>query len=501
MVFSSPVFLFLFLPAVLGAVYLLRVPRNLMLLLFSLLFYTWGEGVLVLIMLFTIAANYIAGLLIAGWHYSLRHPPKKLIPGVRRSGWQRLGLLISILANLGLLGFYKYFDFGVGNLNALLGMVGLESWQYHPAFTVTLPLGISFFTFQSMSYTFDVYLGHTRASRNLIDFACYVTMFPQLVAGPIVRYTDIAVELKHRDLSLERFSYGAERFIIGLAKKVLIANVVARPVDDIFALANGDLTCGLAWLAMIGYSLQIYFDFSGYSDMAIGLGHMFGFKFMENFNYPYISRSITEFWRRWHISLSTWFRDYLYIPLGGNRRGPARTYFNLFLVFFLCGLWHGASWNFVVWGIWHGVFLVIERVWLGKVLGRVWRPLSHLYTFLVFIVGWVFFRAGDFGQALAFLQAMVGLGHGEGLAYNVFLYLNNQVILFGALGILGSAPLWPWLQRWFAKGLEAPRPALRTRMLHGGWTVFELCWIALLMIASCASLATNTYNPFIYFRF
>jgi alginate O-acetyltransferase complex protein AlgI len=333
MVFSSPVFLFLFLPIVLGIYFILpRFMRNCWLLVMSLLFYTWGEHLFTLVMLASIAMNYLSGLLIDRFRGGR---------GANHVLWA------SVAANLVLLICYKYSDFLLANLNVLLIAA---HWQPLHEKPTHLPIGISFFTFHAISYVIDVHRGNARVQKNFLNFALYESLFPQLVAGPIIRYQDIADQIDRRRETLSGFAYGVIRFITGLSKKMLIANVLAVSADEIFALPSGGLSTSVAWLGAICYALQIYFDFSGYSDMAVGLGHMFGFRFVENFNYPYVSRSIQEFWRRWHISLSTWFRDYLYIPLGGNRVSPRRIYLNLIIVFFLCGLWHGASWNFVIWG-------------------------------------------------------------------------------------------------------------------------------------------------------
>lgn len=350
-----------------------------------------------------------------------------------------------------------------------------------------------------MSYTIDVYRGDVRATRNLIDFACYVTMFPQLVAGPIVRYRDIATQLVQRTVSRSTFVEGISRFILGLAKKVLVANTVAVLADAVFGMATGDLTTGLAWLGVLAYSLQIYFDFSAYSDMAIGMGKMLGFRFPENFNYPYVARSMREFWRRWHISLSTWFRDYLYIPLGGSRHGAHRTYMNLVVVFVLVGFWHGASWTFIVWGLYHGAFLVLERVGLSAII-KPRRVLSHVYTVAVFVGGWVLFRADTFGQAMAMFKAMAGFAEGAGVVHSVVRYVHADTIIAMTAGAVFSMPILPWLTRWWRERLA--------RRTGPGRVALELCsagvfaaTLGVLGLWSVAALAGGTYNPFIYFRF
>ncbi len=503
MVFSSTLFLFCFLPVVL-LIYTITPGklRNVFLLLSSLFFYAWGETWFVLVMLASILIDFCAGMLIASAFGKRREEEIPLLPvGGRRTATQRLGLLLSIMANLGILGFFKYFNFSVDSYNAAARFVGLSDLQWETTLQVFLPLGISFFTFQSMSYTFDVYLGNVRATRNLLNFATFVSMFPQLVAGPIVRYKDISERLRRRTVNIGDFSYGVRRFIIGLGKKIIVANAFAVPADKIFAIPDADLTTALAWLGVVSYTFQIYFDFSGYSDMAIGLGRMFGFHYLENFNYPYISRSITEFWRRWHISLSTWFRDYVYIPAGGNRRSLGRTYFNLWMVFFLCGLWHGASWNFVVWGLFHGMLLVSERFFGLRVSlpHPRWVPIKHAYVLLAVMVGWVFFRAESFGQAWVFLKAMAGIAGGDGRIYYPSLYFGNELVFLTVVAVIGSCPVGPYVS-------EKLRVLLDARGRLGLWPrlaseVAGVLALVGLFVVSAMKLAATTHNPFIYFRF
>jgi alginate O-acetyltransferase complex protein AlgI len=394
MVFSSAIFLFLFLPVVLvlyHGFFFLPVSlgsrartwftaSNGFLLLCSLIFYFWGEQYRVFIFLATTFLDYVAALLIVG---TFAKDPPQLEVGGARTNLQRLTLALSICSNLTLLAYFKYFNFLAHSYDVFVRSLGLPTWQLKTVPIVALPLGISFFIFHSMSYTIDVYSGRVKATRSFVDYACYVMMFPQLVAGPIVRYSYVAKALVSRAVTAEYFASGVTRFMIGLSKKVLVANTVARIADKIFALPTDALTPAVAWLGVGAYTIQIYFDFSGYSDMAIGLGRMFGFELPRNFNFPYIASSVREFWRRWHISLSTWFRDYLYIPLGGNEGGSFRTGVNLLVVFFLCGLWHGAKWTFVVWGLYHGFFLIMERTgWTHAFNGRA-RWLGHVYTILV----------------------------------------------------------------------------------------------------------------------
>lgn len=474
MVFSSNVFLFLYLPLVLAGYFLLpRFLRNGFLLLASLFFYSWGEGFYVLLMLASILLNYIGGLVI-----------ERLRP---RGAKIALGLFISI--NLLLLGAFKYANFLVDNINLLIVALGANPVQLDP---VHLPIGISFFTFQAMSYVIDVYRGEARVQRNPVNSSLYIALFPQLIAGPIVRYHDIAAQLTSRVSSLDKFSSGVSLFIIGLGKKMLIANPAGEVADQIFAIPAGELDMALTWLGVACYTLQIYFDFSGYSDMAIGLGRMFGFEFKINFNYPYISQSIREFWRRWHISLSRWFRDYLYFPLGGNRRGPWRTYFNLFVVFLLCGFWHGASWNFVIWGLMHGGLLVLERTPFARLLDGLWRPLRHAYVLLAVMVSWVFFRADELNYAVAYLAAMFGFGAGTGVLHPVVMYftVDKQLVLIA--GIIGATPVLPWIKQHVSN---------MARPLQSGATLLATVGLAMVLALSAMYLAAGTHNPFIYFRF
>ncbi len=501
MVFSSIVFLFYFLPVTLAVYFILFLPTlrgwrptfwrrvsNLFLFFVSCLFYFWGENFLIWIMLTSTLIDYLAGLMISGGFR--RRAIVELDPGGPRSPLQRLGLVSSIVSNLCFLGYFKYFNFFSDNVNSAMVAMGLDSahWQ-----DITLPLGISFYTFQSMSYTIDVYRGKVKATRNFIDFACFVTMFPQLVAGPIVRYRDVAEQLVRRVVSRSLAVAGVRRFVLGMAKKVLVANIVAIPADQIFALPTTELTAPVAWFGVLCYTLQIYFDFSGYSDMAIGLGGMLGFRFPENFNFPYIATNIQDFWRRWHISLSTWFRDYLYIPLGGSRGSAARTYANLVTVFFLCGLWHGAAWNFVAWGLFHGAFLVIERMGLSKVLVRIPRPLRHLYTMLVVVVGWVLFRADTLPHAAEYLGALFGLSEGNPVRYPLMRFITSQVALMFSVGIIFSTPVLATIRRFFS-GTRGPVGT--AALFFSEWAV-----LIILMVLVTIQIASGTHNPFIYFRF
>ncbi|MBW2699809.1 MAG: MBOAT family protein [Deltaproteobacteria bacterium] len=476
MVFSSVTFLFFFLPLVLAIYLILPLRgRNVFLMLASLLFYTWGEAEYVGIMVVSIASNYVCGRLLG----RTSSPRKK-----------RRVLIGAVAINLGLLGAFKYANFLADNLNHLLAAAGIGTLDIPQ---VHLPIGISFFTFQALSYVIDVYRGQSEVQRSPIKLALFVSLFPQLIAGPIVRYHQVAEQITHRIVNCEKFQKGIQRFIIGLAKKVLIANTLAVTADQIFKLDPTSLPVATAWLGVICYTFQIYFDFSGYSDMAIGLGRMLGFDFPENFNYPYVAKSVREFWRRWHISLSTWFRDYLYIPLGGNRHGAMRTYVNLVLVFFLCGLWHGAVWTFVVWGLYHGIFLALERTAFGQVLDRSWRPLRHIYTVLVFGAGWVVFRAETLTQAGQYYASLMGFADAPDARYGPGTYANPLVILVLLLGLVCSLPVLPILKKWLT--------AERHETTRGLVQLVSSVTLLLLLLLCVLPLASGTYNPFIYFRF
>lgn len=475
MLFSSAIFLFLFLPLVLLLYYLTpRRGKNILILLASLFFYTWGEMEIVFVMLTSTVVDYFCGLAI-------------------QNGKRKSGLFISILVNLGLLAFFKYGNFTLDNFNALVQLLGITNENIINLPRIALPLGISFYTFQTMSYTIDVYRGVVRANRNFIDFATYVTLFPQLIAGPIVRYRDIHDQLKHRKESVNKFSEGIERFIIGLSKKMILANTLGAVSNDAFTIPGDQLSFGMAWLGIICYTLHVYFDFSGYSDMAIGLGKMLGFDIMENFNYPYIARSVRDFWRRWHISLSTWLRDYLYIPLGGSRVGPVRVYINLFTVFVLCGLWHGASWNFVLFGVLHGIFLVAERLGLEKWLEKSWRPISHIYLLWFFSMSLVLFGIEHLSDAMNYYHVLYG-GNGVDLQ-GVYKYFNLEMLLVGLAAIVLSMPIYHIGKRWAVQ--YTPPGAIMT------WTrrfTFQVLLLFLLVL-SASYLAADVYNPFLYFRF
>ena len=471
MVFSSISFLFVFLPLLLAVYFLLparlREGRNLVLLLFSLFFYGYGGPRFLLLMLLSIAVNYAGGLLAA--------------PGQRR---RRLWTGLVTAVNLGLLGWFKYAGFLGANLNRI--------WTGLPVPEVALPIGISFFTFQGLSYVLDVYRGEAVAERNPLRVALYISLFPQLVAGPIVRYTTVADEIRNRRETLDAFTDGAVRFLFGLGKKMLLANQLGLLADQVYATRPEFLTTALAWLGAAAYTGQVYFDFSGYSDMAIGLGRMFGFHFLENFNYPYLSQSVTEFWRRWHISLSTWFRDYLYIPLGGNRCAHWKHIRNILVVWALTGLWHGAAWNFLCWGLYFGLLLLGEKYGWGRILERAPAALRHLYAMVLIVVSWVLFRAETLDYAVRFLQAMAGFAQG-GLTDGRTTYYLLEFRWELLLAIPAAMPVKSWLQNW----LESKSGAAAQALLAWGPKLIALGMFGL----SFLRLVSSSFNPFIYFRF
>lgn len=464
MVFSSLTFLFIFLPLVLLFYFLLPGIRakNAVLCLFSLVFYAWGEPVYVLLMIASILLNYLVGL------------------GMERFPGRKKGLLIlALIFNLGAIGYFKYAGFFLSSLNSLFSL-------HLPALQIALPIGISFYTFQILSYVIDVYHGRTAAQRNLLSLATYITMFPQLVAGPIVRYETVREELSARQVSLNDFTEGLSRFFFGLGKKVLIANQMALVADAVFDAAALP-PAGALWIGALCYAMQIYYDFSGYSDMAIGMGRMFGFHFTENFNYPYIAYSVTDFWRRWHISLSAWFREYVYIPLGGNRCGTARHIFNMLVVWLLTGLWHGAAWTFVLWGLYYGLLLILEKHVLGNVLNRIPKAVRRIVTFLLALFGWIIFRSESLAALGRFLSGAFSFGFsGTG----AFLMSNSNALsplILLPVALLGCLPWTRWLAKRFPDS--------------GVLAALRLACAFLIWLASIAMLLGESYNPFIYFRF
>ena len=465
MVFSSLLFLFLYLPVVLAVYYLApRRWRNLWLFVVNLVFYGWGEPVYILLMVFSIGLNYASGWLIDRFR------------GQRRRA--RCILTLNTVLNLALLFFFKYFDLVAETLSRLPGIS-------IPTLGLALPIGISFYTFQSMSYPIDVYRGDGHVQKDFIKFGTFVALFPQLIAGPIVRYKDIAQQLDDRRESPDQFAEGVQRFVVGLGKKVLLANNLGLLWDAYANAPAGELTFTGAWLAAIAFSFQIYFDFSGYSDMAIGLGKMFDFTFLENFNYPYISRSVTEFWRRWHISLGNWFKDYLYIPLGGNRYGLPRQILNILIVWACTGIWHGASWTFLFWGLYYAFFLLLEKTFLLRVLDRLPAAAGHLYTLLVAVSGWVIFEQTSMTQTMVFFRAMFGFGQ-AGFAAGADGYYLLSFSLPLLIGGFASLPTGK---------------TLYNRLPERVRTILSPVLILLVLVISTAYLVDSTYNPFLYFRF
>jgi alginate O-acetyltransferase complex protein AlgI len=521
MVFSSLVFICIFLPVAFIAHSLIpnmRV-RNVLLVIASLLFYSYGEPVYVLLIIASTLLNYLFGRALGSTpdrasgrtsSRALNHTPSRVAdsasanaltntpanashsashstPGTKN---RKLILILAVAANLGMLGVFKYASMVATTGAALAANLGI-ALQDSPLVDIVLPIGISFYTFQALSYVIDVYRGEVTAQKNYLNILLYISFFPQLIAGPIIKYHDIAVQLKSRTVSPTKAAQGLRRFCVGLAKKVLIANTMAVAVDALFSAADAHVNAAVAWLAALAYLLQIYYDFSGYSDMAIGMGKMFGFDFKENFNYPYRSTSIKEFWRRWHISLSTWFKEYLYIPLGGNRKGRARTSANKIIVFFCTGLWHGANWTFVVWGLFHGLFLLLEDF---VPLRRLPRALGHIYALLVVCVGFVLFRAADFGQAAHFISQMfTGFWTTHEAAALALSQLNPLFICAFVAGVLGSFGLPALLRRLYVRVSPGARGTVVRPALYAG---------SLLLLLVCLMfLSSGQYNPFIYFRF
>lgn len=469
MLFSSITFLFLFLPVVLAVYYL--VPwkvKNIALLIASLFFYAWGEPVYVVLMVLSILLNYFCARDIK----ENENEPVKA----------KFNVVFAVAVNLFILGFFKYYGFLLDTINAVFS----TEIAYRE---LPLPVGISFYTFQAISYIVDIYRGKAQPQKNILYFALYISMFPQLIAGPIVRYEDIEAQLKHRRLSLQRLGQGAMYFIIGLAKKTVIANSVGVVFEQISEMPASSLSVLTAWLGAFSYAFQIYFDFSGYSDMAVGLGKMFGFEFKKNFDYPYISKSVTEFWRRWHISLSTWFREYVYIPLGGNRCSVSRNIFNLMVVWVLTGMWHGAAWNFIAWGVYYGVILVMEKYVWGASLDMLPNPMRHIYTGIMVLVGWVLFFSPSLGYALRYLGAMIGGGTGIVDNQGAFLLFGHWLLYL--LAVLGSSSLGMRLVN------AVPRMA---RSARAQAAVSVVIYMGIFVI-SVAFLVTDTFNPFLYFRF
>lgn len=480
MVFSTSIFIYLFLPVTLIIYYLMpKKGKNLIILLSGLLFYSWGEPIYVIVMLISTMIDYFAGLIMN--HFEGRKVPR------------RICLIVSIVMNLGLLGIFKYSGFIAENINAIAGtqIIDINNMNFFGIEYLPmnmLPIGISFFTFQSMSYTIDLYLGNVKVQKNPISFAAFVTLFPQIVAGPIVRYDDVAKELDDRSITIDLIYDGIIKFIIGLSKKVLIANSIGALWTSIKATDIANVSVVSSWLGILAFTFQIYFDFSGYSDMAIGLGKMMGFNFPKNFDYPYLSKNISEFWRRWHITLGAWFKSYVYFPLGGSRKGMPRTVFNLAVVWFLTGVWHGASWNFILWGTLYGVVIILEKLFLGKLLDKIPDIFGHIYTMLLVILGWVLFDTADLPTAGAYIAKMFGFGGGAFIDSTALYQIATYGITF-IICIIGCTNL-PKL------AVEALKKKSAVLVNYGGIAVMTG-----MFIICAAYLVDQTYNPFLYFNF
>ncbi|MEG1458401.1 MAG: MBOAT family O-acyltransferase [Acetivibrio sp.] len=472
MVFSSLLFLFRFLPLVLLLYYISpKKMRNFILFAVSLLFYAWGEPVYIVIMLFSTVVDYVHGRLVDSF---LNHGKRKKA---------KLAVISSMVINLSLLGFFKYYDFIAESINGVFH-TGI------PILELALPIGISFYTFQTMSYTIDVYRGQAKMQKNIISFGAYVAMFPQLIAGPIVQYKTIAKELDSRNENTTDFSDGISQFMIGLGKKVLLANNIGLLWDTVKAMPISEISVITAWLGIFAFAFQIYFDFSGYSDMAIGLGKMFGFHFPLNFNYPYMSKSITEFWRRWHITLGTWFREYVYIPLGGNRKGKSKQIRNILIVWLLTGIWHGASWNFLAWGAYYACFLILEKIWLLPKLEKLPKVVAHFYTLFVVLIGWVIFAFDSLKDGFSYIGWMVGRGNIDFMnTQTLYLMLNYGLLLCILVFASTNLP---------QKGMAFLMNQLKNETLR---TIVETLGYLFIFLCSVAYLVDATYNPFLYFRF
>ena len=466
MVFSSLIFIFLFLPLIIFIYYISRKKlRNYILLFASLFFYAWAGVDYLKLLIISIILNYILGIFID------RSKGKSKVKAIF--------LCVGIILNLSILFYYKYYDFFIYNINDIFNTNFALKY-------IALPIGISFFTFQGISYIIDIYRNDGKVNKNIFSVALYISFFPQLVAGPIIKYKSIDNEIRSRKESIEGFSYGIDRFIVGLAKKVVLADILAAIVNDIMPYHVYGIDIPTAWLGAICYTFQIYFDFSGYSDMAIGLGYMFGFSFMENFNYPYISKSITEFWRRWHISLSTWFREYLYIPLGGNRKG--NVYFNLFIVFLVTGVWHGAAWNFIIWGLWHGFFIIIERLIRDKELyKKIPICFKWMATIFIVIIGWVLFSASSFTEAIDYIKIMFGIVRYDNISFSISYFINKKLIFWLVISIIASTPIATIIKNKYKE--------------YKYFEVIKSIAVLILFLVSIIFVVNSTYSPFIYFQF
>ncbi len=473
MVFASAIFIFLFLPMTMFFYWIIpKRFKNSCLFIASIIFYSWGGIVYTALVLFSITVNYFLGRRINNC-------------GTKK----RYYLIISVIFNLGILGFFKYCNFICDNISFLISLIVPNFCIDIPQ--IPLPIGISFFTFQIMSYIIDLYRGDIKVQNNIVNLGLYIMLFPQLIAGPIVRYIDIEKEITERKITVDSMVYGTKRFIIGLAKKVLIANAMGKWADAAFGLHSSILSTPMAWLGILGYTMQIYFDFSAYSDMAIGLGKVWGFNFLENFNYPYIACSMQDFWRRWHMSLTNWFRDYLYIPLGGNRKGKKRTYINNFIIFFCTGLWHGAAWNFIIWGLFHGMFLIIEKAGVNKIIKNLPTIIQHFYTLIIVCIGWVFFRANNLTHSFEYIKRMFIWNINGNIRF--WYQLENWNILIGIIAIILCAPVFPVLCSKIKKKVGSSYSLFFC-------CISNICYLTLYGLSVCF-IAGSSFNPFIYFRF
>lgn len=485
MVFSSVLFLFYFFPLVLALYYTAPLKlRNLLLFISSLFFYAWGEPIYIVLMLLTITLGYFSGLILDKYLKNEKTVKAKIV------------LILTIVVDLGILGFFKYGDFVINNINSIFS-------TSIPPLNLPLPIGISFYTFQTMSYTIDLFRGDTKVQKNYISFGTYVALFPQLIAGPIVRFKTVAEELDTRKENLDDFTSGIQRFILGLGKKVLLANNIGMLWDSISKSGVENLPVLTAWIGILAYTFQIYFDFSGYSDMAIGLGRMFGFHFLENFNYPYISKSITEFWRRWHISLSTWFKEYVYIPLGGNRKGKLMQFRNIAVVWLLTGLWHGASWNFIAWGVYFGIILMIEKLFLLKYLEKAPKIICHIYTMFLVIISWGLFAFNNFTEAFNYIKAMFG-GYGNILYNTESLYILTTNIIMFIILILASTPLPKIIADKLMNIGNKTNIKAESQSATDGSTIFFIAkqvFLVGVLVIAIAYMVDASYNPFLYFKF
>lgn len=492
MVFTNTIFLFFFFPIFLLLYFAFPIKgKNILLIFGSLVFYTWGEKGIVLFLIISATYNFLFGLFIENYN---------------KKGW----LIISLLINLGVLFFFKYLNFAFDNIRTLFSFFGFDTGKLIPSLSFAIPLGISFLTFRAVSYSIDVYYGRIPAARNIISFFTFFVMFPPITAGPIVRYSEISDQIKRRKISIDDISEGIERFITGLIKKVIIANTFAFIADQVFATPFVQISTGWAWIATVAFSFRIYYDFSGYTDMAIGLARILGFRFVENFNFPYIARDIRDFWRRWHISLSKWLRDYLFLPISfslsrkwkknitaGIKTDRLIHMIAVTVTFAICGLWHGPTWGFLFWGVFYGFFIIIESAGFGKILKKTWRPVQHLYTLLIILIGWVFFKIEHIEDAFRFLAIMFSYTQGDPAvsSYYTFMYMNKYILVVFIIALIFSTPLYPLISVRIGSGWYGNK--IYNRILR----LFSSFILLVLFILSLAFIAGGTYNPFLYSKF